>query len=101
MEEGGEATGDQHVTGTPDTLVEGQAVRQQPTANDEHRANEEEGDDLIADSRLLTDKPSAIEAQEHMSDGGDGAQQTLGIDRAFVIKMVGVSISRIPPSNVE
>ena len=88
LQKGGEATGNEHVAGTPDALVERQAKREQIAPDDKHRTHHKEGDDLIADSRILTDELTAIEAQKHMGDGGDSAQQSLGIDGTLVIDMI-------------
>ena len=88
LEEGGEATGHEDVTGTPDALIERQTVGEQIAADDEYRTEHEDGDDLLLDSLTLTDESAAIEAKQHMGDGGDGAQQSLGIDRTFVINVV-------------
>ena len=88
MQQGGEATGDHHIAGTPDALVERQAVREQIATNDEDGAHHEEGDDFIRDRFFLADKFATIETKQHMGNRRDGAQQALRINRALMIKMV-------------
>ena len=83
-----QATGHKDVAGAPDALVERKAIREQITSDDEHRADNEDGDDLIAYCLLLTDKHAAIESQQHMSHRGYRAQQTLWIDRTLMIDMI-------------
>ena len=88
MQQGGEATGDHHIAGTPDALVEGETVREQIATNDEDGAHHEEGDDLIRDRLFLTDKFATIETKQYVGDRRNGAQQALRINRALMIKMV-------------
>ena len=88
LKQGGEATGDHHIAGTPDALVEGETVREQIATNDEDGAHHEEGDDFIRDRFFLADKFATIETKQHMGNRRDGAQQALRINRALMIKMV-------------
>ena len=88
LQQRGQTTGHHHIAGTPDALVEGQTVREQVTANDKNRAHHEEGYHLIANDLFLTDEFSTIEAQQHMGNGRDGAQESLGINRTLMIEVV-------------
>ena len=88
LEEGGEAAGHEDIAGAPDALVQRQAVGEQIAANDTNRAHDEEGDDLVADGLFLTDEPSAVEAQQGVGDGRDGAHETLGIDGTLMVEVV-------------
>ena len=88
LKQGGEATGDHDVAGTPDALVEGETVREKVASDDEDGTHDKEGNDLIRNIIFLTDEFATIEAEEDMGDGGDGAQQTLGIDGTLMIEMI-------------
>ena len=88
LEEGGETAGDHHIAGAPDALVEWQTIREQITSNNEDRTHHKQGNHLLFDGLFLTDEFATIEAEQHMGDGRDGAQQSLRIDRALMIEMV-------------
>lgn len=88
MEQGGEAAGNHDVAGTPDALVEGETIREKVASDDEDGTHDKEGNDLIRNIIFLTDEFATIEAEEDMGDGGDGAQQTLGIDGTLMIEMI-------------
>lgn len=88
LKQGGEAAGNHDVAGAPDALVQRQTVRKQVTTDDEDGTHDEEGNDLIGNIIFLTDEFATIEAEEDMGDGGDGAQQTLGIDGTLMIEMI-------------
>ena len=88
LEQGSKTTGDHDITGTPDTLVEWEAVGKQIASDNKDGTYNEKGDDLIRDRLILANESAAIEAEQHMGNGGNSAQQALRIDRTLMIKMV-------------
>ena len=87
-QQGGQATGDEHVAGTPDALVQGQGEGEQIAGDDADGACDEEALRLVACSGILLEQHAAEEAYEHMGDAGDGAQQSLGIHRTLMVQVV-------------
>ena len=88
LKQGGKTAGDHDITGTPDTLVQRQSVGKQIASDDEDSAHDKERNNFIRDGLFLADEFTTIEAEQHMGHRGNGAQQTLRIDRTLMIEMI-------------
>lgn len=73
LKQRGESAGNHDIAGAPDALVEGQAIREQVTTDDEDSTHDEEGDDFIRDGLFLANESTTIEAKQHMGHRRDSA----------------------------
>ena len=76
----GHAAGGEHERWRPYFLVDGEAVAQQPAAERQHEAHEQQAQSAVAVVADLHYEASAPEADHHMHNRWDGGEYTLGVD---------------------
>ena len=81
--EGGEAAGGEGVGGRPDDFVQWQPELEQVAEDHEHGADGIKGVGLSGQHYF-----SAVEADEGVGNGGDGAEESFGVDGVAVVEMV-------------
>ena len=119
--EGSETAGGEGVAGRPDDFVQRQPELEQIAEEDEDRADREEGTSLCprggygcfavsvfngrsiyspllargVGGEAVDEFLAAVEADEGVGDGGDGAEQSLGVDGVAVVEVVVAEESEV------
>ena len=87
MKQRGKATGHHGERRTPYGLVQRESVAEQIAAEGEQGAGHEETEGFLLYSGGLAHQFAAVETYQGMGGGGEGAEQTLGVDGGVVVEM--------------